>query len=122
MARGGFELSDDERGEVICVLTLAKLAGTGDRGNGDSDDAGECDNGVLASDNWSIIGLCICDEGLGIGTLYMGRGIWPGRIPTVGDTDVVLEIDRLRRGWETGSTFEIPIKLSTDIPICIQNR
>jgi len=73
MTRGGFELSDDEGGEVICVLTLAKL---GDRGNGDpEDDAGECDNGVLASDNWSIIGLCICDEGLGIGTLYMGRGI-----------------------------------------------
>lgn len=76
MTRGGFELTDDEGGEVICVLTLAKLAGTGDRGNGDSeDDAGECDNGVLASDNWSIIGRCIRDEGLGIGTLYIGRGI-----------------------------------------------
>jgi hypothetical protein len=73
IARGGFELSDDDCGEVICVLTLAKL---GDRRNGDSeDDAGECDNGVLASDNWSIIGRCICDERLGIGTLYMGRGI-----------------------------------------------
>ena len=72
MTRGGFELNDDEGGEVICVLTLAK---PGDRGNGDSeDDAGEYDNGVLASDNWSIIDLCICD-GLGIGTLYMGRGI-----------------------------------------------
>ena len=76
MASGGLELSDDEAGEVICVLTLAKLAGSGDSGNGDSeDDAGECDNGVLASDNWSIIGLCICEERLGIGTLYMGRGI-----------------------------------------------
>lgn len=100
MTRGGLELNDDEGGEVICVLTLAKLAGTGDsdRGNGDSEEeAGECDNGVLASDNWSI-GLCICDEGLGIGTLHMGRGIWPDRIPTVGDTEVALEIDRLRRG------------------------
>jgi hypothetical protein len=49
----GFEFSDDESGDVICVLTLAKLAGTGDmdRGNGDSDDAGERDNGVLVSDN-----------------------------------------------------------------------
>jgi len=70
MTSGGLELSDDEPGEVICVLTLVKLAGSGDRGNGDSeDDAGECDNGVLASDNWSIIGLCIRDEGRGIGTL-----------------------------------------------------
>ena len=75
MTRGGLELSDDEGGDVICVLTLAKLAGTGDRGNGDSEEAGECDNGVLASDNWSIIGLCICDGSLGIGTLHMGRGI-----------------------------------------------
>ena len=48
---GGFEFSDDEGGDVICVLTLAKLAGTGDRRNGDSDDdAGERDNGVLVSD------------------------------------------------------------------------
>jgi len=75
MIMGGFEFSDDEGGEVICVLTLAKLAGTGDRANGDSeDDAGECDRGVFASDNWSILDLCICD-GLGIGTLDMGRGI-----------------------------------------------
>lgn len=76
MASGGLELNDEERGEVICVLTLAKLAGIGDRGNGDSgNDAGECDNGVLASDSWSIIDLCICEEGRGIGTLYIGRGI-----------------------------------------------
>jgi hypothetical protein len=76
MANGGFELSDDERGDVICVLTLAKLAGTGDRGNGDSDDAGECDNGVLASDRWSMVGgLCIRDEGRGIGTPDTRRGI-----------------------------------------------
>ena len=41
-ASGGFELNDDEGGDVICVLTLAKLAGIGDSGNGDSaDDAGE---------------------------------------------------------------------------------
>lgn len=76
MANGGLKLNDAEEGVVICVLTLAKLAGIGDSGNGDSeDDAGECDNGVLASDNWSILGLCICDEGRGIGTLYRGRGI-----------------------------------------------
>lgn len=76
MASGGFEFRDDERGDVIWVLTLAKLAGTGDRGNGDSaDDAGECDNVVCASHTWSIIGLCICDEGRGIGTPETSRGI-----------------------------------------------
>jgi len=52
ITRGGFEFSDDESGDVICVLTLAKLAGTGDRRNGDSDDdAGDRDSGVLVSDN-----------------------------------------------------------------------
>lgn len=76
MDSGGFEFSDDEGGDVICVLTLAKLAGTGDRGNGDSeDDAGECDSGVFASDKWSIVGLCIRDEGRGIGTQETSRGI-----------------------------------------------
>ena len=75
MTSGGLELKDDEGGEVICVLTLVKLSGREERGNGDSeDDAGECDSGVLASDSWSI-GLCIRDEGRGIGTLYIGRGI-----------------------------------------------
>lgn len=58
------------------MLRLAKLAGTGDRGNGDSEDeAGEWDNGVLASDRWSIVGLCIRDEGRGIGTPGTRRGI-----------------------------------------------
>lgn len=52
IAKGGFEFRDDEGGDVICVLTLAKLAGTGDRRNGDSDDdAGDRDSGVLVSDN-----------------------------------------------------------------------
>lgn len=99
MTSGGFELNDDEDGDVICVLTLAKLAGMGDRGNGDSyNDAGERDNGVLVSDSWSIVGLCIRDEGRGIGTPDASRGIWAGRIPTVGDMDVALDIDRRRRG------------------------
>ena len=77
IASGGFEFTDDERGDVICVFTLAKLAGTGDRGNGDSeDDAGECDSDVFASDRWSILGgLCIRDEGRGIGTQDTRRGI-----------------------------------------------
>lgn len=52
----------------------------------------------------------------------MGRGIWGGMIPTLGDTDVALEVDRLLREWETGSTFEIPIRLSTGIPICYRDR
>lgn len=40
----------DDDGVVNCVLTLVKLAGTGESGKGDSDDEGELDCGVLDSE------------------------------------------------------------------------
>jgi hypothetical protein len=44
------EVKEDDDGVVTCVLTLAKLAGTGDSGNGDSPEEGEGDCGVLDSE------------------------------------------------------------------------
>jgi hypothetical protein len=50
-----FELNDaDDGGVVTCVLLLSRLVGfpdtMGENGNGDSDDEGEWDNGVVRSE------------------------------------------------------------------------
>lgn len=72
----GFEFKDiDVGGLVRLVFVLKKLAGlvdvTGENGNGDSEDEGECDRGVFPSD--PLKGRCIWDGGRGIGTPFMGR-------------------------------------------------
>jgi len=66
------------------VVELRKLAGLvdpmGENGNGDSEEDGECDKGVLLSDVL-FVGLCACDTGRrGMGTpcIWDVRGIWLG--------------------------------------------
>jgi hypothetical protein len=72
-----FELGDvDDGGVVMLVLLLRRLAGlvdmTGESGNGESEDAGEWDNGVVRSE--ILLGLCIWDACRGMGTPCGGRG------------------------------------------------
>lgn len=64
------------------VVELRKLAGLvdpmGENGNGDSEEDGECDNGVLVSD---VLFVGLCDTGRrGMGTpcVWDVRGIWCG--------------------------------------------
>lgn len=80
-------LVNDDGGVVIFVVELRKLAGLvddpmGENGNGDSEEDGECDNGVLLSDVL-FVGLCACETGRrGMGTPCAWdddvRGIWCG--------------------------------------------
>jgi hypothetical protein len=57
---------------VTPVLVLRKLAGfvelIGEKGNGESEDDGECDNGVLPSEGLLFMGRWIWEGGRGIGT------------------------------------------------------
>jgi len=77
-------LVSDDAGLVMFVVELRKLAGLvdpiGENGNGDSEEDGECDNGVLVSDVL-FVGLCACDigrRGMGTPCVCDVRGIWLG--------------------------------------------
>lgn len=116
---GGFDINEvDDGGVVICVPLLTKLAGfvptTGENGNGDSVEEGECDNGVLLSDIL-FVGRRIDEEGRGIGTPWIACG---GCVTDVLGDDR-LDTDRRCVGCEYGSAEDRPTRLSTDKPSLI---
>lgn len=93
---------------------------TGENGNGDSVDEGECDSGVLVPETL-LSTRCIDDDGRGIGTPCDGIGILcVGRGANEYTTEVLgedkLDVDRRCVGCEYGSGDESPTRLSTDNP------
>ena len=121
---------DDDGGVVNCVPLLNTLlpAGTcadktGENGNGDSIDEGECESGVVVSDVL-FSGRRIDDDGRGIGTPCDGIGtacVVAGRAigyPTDVLGDDTPDVDRRCVGCEYGSPGVNPTKLSTDNPSC----
>ena len=119
---------DDDGGVVNCVPllnTLLPAGATGENGNGDSIDEGECESGVVVSDDVLFSGRRIEDDGRGIGTPCDGIGtacVVAGRAAGY-PTDVIVgddspDVDRRCVGCENGSTGVNPTKLSTDNPSC----
>jgi len=66
----------------------------GENGNGESDDDGECDSGVLTSEA-ILMGRGTCDDGRGMGTPFVRRIEWPESsvVEVCGDEDDELEDD-----------------------------
>lgn len=90
----------------------------GEKGKGDVlVDDGECERGVVDSEEITFEGRRIWDDGRGIGTAEACRlegadGIY---IELDGDPEVE-ECDRRWVGWEYGSDWCSPMRLSTGSP------
>ena len=66
----------------------------GENGNGESDEDGECDSGVLTSEA-ILIGRGTCDDGRGIGTPFVLLIEWTEScvVEVCGDEDAEFEDD-----------------------------